>query len=101
MAQYAVITAGAQIYGMSVGIKIIIFNLLLLFFFQVTAICRNDNPNTFDPFAVEVSIIIIKNVILQYFHCTSVFFKFLSSRSFVKSRRLWVHLLDIFRLVKQ
>ena len=69
MAQYAVITAGAQIYGMSVGIKIIIFNLLLLFFFQVTAICRNDNPNAFDPFAVEVSII-IKNVILQYFHCT-------------------------------
>ena len=31
----------------------------------------------------------------------SVFFKFLSSRSFVKSRRLWVHLLHIFRLVKQ
>ena len=29
---------------------------------------------------------------------SSVFFKFLSSRSFVKSRRLWVHLLDIFRL---
>ena len=27
-----------------------------------------------------------------------VFFKFLSSRSFVKSRWLWVHLLDIFRL---
>ena len=31
----------------------------------------------------------------------SIFFKFLSSRSFVKSRWLWVHLLDIFRLVKQ
>ena len=31
----------------------------------------------------------------------SVFFKFLSSRSFVKSRWSWVHLLDIFRLVKQ
>ena len=54
MAQYAVITAGVQIYGMSVVIKIIIFNYL--FFFQVTAICRNDNPNAFDPFAVEVSI---------------------------------------------
>ena len=38
----------------------------------------------------------------HYFHTyISVFFKFLSSRSFVKSRRLWVHLLDIFRLVKQ
>lgn len=55
MAQYAVIPAGVQIYGMSVGIKIIIFNYLF-FFFQVTAICRNDNPNAFDPFAVEVSI---------------------------------------------
>jgi len=36
-----------------------------------------------------------------YYGSSSVFFKFLSSRSFVKSRRLWVHLLDIFRLVKQ
>lgn len=36
--------------------KIIIFNYFVLFFFQITAICRNDNPNAFDPFAVEVSI---------------------------------------------
>jgi len=31
----------------------------------------------------------------------SVFFKFLSRQSFVKSRRLWVHLLHISWLVKQ
>lgn len=72
MAQYAVITAGTQIYGMSVGIKIIIFNLLLLFFFQVTAICRNDNPNTFDPFAVEVSISRMSYYITFTVQCTDV-----------------------------
>ena len=28
----------------------------LLNCFQVTAMCRNDNPNMFDPFAVEVGL---------------------------------------------
>ena len=34
-------------------------------------------------------------VSLEKKHHSSVFFKFLSSRSFVKSRQLWAHLLDI------
>lgn len=35
---------------------------------QVTAICRNDNPNLFDPFAVEVSPLYYYKHLID-FHC--------------------------------
>ena len=38
-------------------------------------------------------------MLLTFIH--NVFFKFLSSPSFVKSRQLWVHLLDLSSLLKQ
>ena len=49
------------------------FSLMMLFnffAFQVTAICRNDNPNMFDPFAVEVKyfvlIVALLSLIVRY-----------------------------------